>query len=69
MNLTPLLSTNSRSTPAVLLLILVAVEYSGWFMLRVVWGRQPATPFQHAFFLAGDAHMSGMLAFFARTSI
>src|SRR6266699_1875579 len=51
-----LLSSNSRSTAGVLLLTIVAVEYGGWFMLRVVRGRQPATPFQQAFFRAGHAH-------------
>src|SRR5881227_1640989 len=51
-----LLSSNSRSTAGVLLLTIVAIEYGGWFMLRVVRGRQPATPFQQAFFRAGHAH-------------
>ena len=88
MQTTLLLSSNSRSTAGVLLLTLVAVEYGGWFMLRVVRGRQPATPFQQSFFRAGHAHagvllvlalvgqiladaahMSGVLAFFARTGI
>jgi hypothetical protein len=53
MQTTLLLSSNSRSTAGVLLLTLVAVEYGGWFMLRVVRGRQPTTPFQQAFFRAG----------------
>jgi hypothetical protein len=67
---------------------IVAVEYGGWFMLRVVRGKQPATPFQQAFFRAGHAHagvllvlalvgqvladaahLSGVLAFFARSGI
>jgi hypothetical protein len=56
MNLTLLLSANSRSTAGVLLLTLVAVEYGGWFMLRILRGRQPATAFQQAFFRAGHAH-------------
>src|SRR5919109_4984162 len=51
-----LLSSNSRSTAGVLLLTIVAIEYGGWFMLRVVRGRQPTTPFQQAFFRAGHAH-------------
>src|SRR5919109_2547605 len=50
------LSSNSRSTAGVLLLTIVAIEYGGWFMLRVVRGRQPTTPFQQAFFRAGHAH-------------
>jgi Ni,Fe-hydrogenase I cytochrome b subunit len=50
------LSADSRSTAGVLLLTIVAIEYGGWFMLRVVRGGQPATPFQQAFFRAGHAH-------------
>ena len=50
------LSHDTLSTAAVLVLTLVAVEYGGWFLLRVVRGRQPATPFQQAFFRAGHAH-------------
>jgi Ni,Fe-hydrogenase I cytochrome b subunit len=56
METTPFLSADARSTAGVLLLTLVAVEYGGYFMLRVVRGRQPATPFQQAFFRAGHAH-------------
>ena len=50
------LSHDTLSTAGVLLLTLVAVEYGGCFLLRVVRGRQPATPFQQAFFRAGHAH-------------
>jgi len=64
MQTTLLLSSNSRSTAGVLLLTLVAVEYGGWFMLRVVRGRQPTTPFQQAFFRAGHAH-AGVLVILA----
>jgi Ni,Fe-hydrogenase I cytochrome b subunit len=56
METTPFLSADVRSTTGVLLLTLVAVEYGGYFMLRVVRGRQPATPLQQAFFRAGHAH-------------
>jgi putative transposase len=52
MQTTLLLSSNPRSTAGVLLLTIVAIEYGGWFMLRVVRGRQPTTPFQQAFFRA-----------------
>jgi hypothetical protein len=88
MNATLLLSFDSRSTVGILLLTIVAVEYGGWFMLRVVRSTQPATDFQKAFFRAGHAHarvlvtlalvgqilvdaahMSGVLAFFARNGI
>ena len=34
-----LLSASSRSTAGVLLLTIVAIEYGGWFMLRVVRDR------------------------------
>jgi hypothetical protein len=51
-----LLSPDSRTTAGVLLLTIVAIEFGGWFMLRVVRGGQPATEFQKAFFRAGHAH-------------
>jgi hypothetical protein len=51
-----LLSPDARATAGVLLLTLVAVESGGWFMLRLVRGRRPATEFQKAFFRAGHAH-------------
>jgi hypothetical protein len=50
------LSHDTLSIAGVLLLTLVAVEYGGWSLLRVVRGRQPATPFQQAFFRTGHAH-------------
>jgi hypothetical protein len=88
MNTTLVLSSNTLNIAGILLLTIVAIEYGGWFMLRVVRGRQPATTFQQAFFRAGHAHagvlvilalvgliladaahMSGVLAFFARNGI
>src|SRR5215207_6576976 len=51
-----LLTPEARGTAGVLLLTLVAVEYGGWFMLRVARGQKPATEFQKAFFRAGHAH-------------
>jgi hypothetical protein len=56
MNETLLLSEATRFTAGILLLTIVAVESGGWFMLRVLSGRQPATGFQKAFFRAGHAH-------------
>jgi hypothetical protein len=50
------LSSDSRGTAGVLLLTLVAVEYGGLTVLRMVRGRQPATEFQKAFARAGHAH-------------
>jgi hypothetical protein len=43
------LSESARSTARVLLLTVVAVEYDRSFMLRVVRGKVPMTPFQKAF--------------------
>ncbi len=51
-----LLSDDARSTAGILLLTVVAVEYGGTFMLRVVRGRVPMTPFQRSFARAGHAH-------------
>jgi hypothetical protein len=64
MHMPLLLSADSRTTAGVLLLTIVAIEYGGWFMLRVVRGRQPATEFQRAFFRAGHAH-AGVLVILA----
>jgi len=58
------LSKSSLSTAGVLLLTIVAVEYGGTFMLRLVRGRVPATGFQRAFFRAGHAH-AGVLVVLA----
>jgi hypothetical protein len=59
-----LLSSDARTTAGVLLLTIVAVEWGGLFMLRLVRGSQPATQFQHAFARAGHAH-AGVLVIFA----
>jgi hypothetical protein len=58
------LSADSRTTAGVLLLTIVAVEYGGIFMLKIVRGRQPMTEFQHAFARAGHAH-AGVLVVLA----
>lgn len=50
------LSAGARSTIGILFLTLLAVEYGGYFMLRVIHGRQSVTPFQQASFRAGHAH-------------
>ncbi|HYT25586.1 MAG TPA: hypothetical protein VEP73_03770 [Actinomycetota bacterium] len=52
----PSLSNDARTTAGILLLTIVAVEWGGTFMLRIVRGRQPMTKFQHAFARAGHAH-------------
>jgi len=51
-----ILSADSRTTAGVILLTIVAIEWGGHFMLRVVRGSQLATEFQKAFFRAGHAH-------------
>jgi hypothetical protein len=50
------LSSDTRSTAGILLLTVVAVEWGGLFMLRLVRGRQQATGFQITFYRAGHAH-------------
>ena len=54
---TPLqLSQATLTTAGILLLTIVAVQWGGLFMLRLVRGQSPATPFQLAFSRAGHAH-------------
>ncbi|TMF83082.1 MAG: hypothetical protein E6I07_13250 [Chloroflexi bacterium] len=67
MNSTLFLTPSTRGTAGVLLLTIVAIQYGGWFMLRVVRGQQPATPFQQSFFRAGHAH-AGVLVILALVS-
>jgi hypothetical protein len=50
------LSDASRVLAGILIISLVTVESGGVFMLRVVTGRQEATPLQTSFFRAGHAH-------------
>ncbi len=51
-----ILSPEARSTAGVLLLSILAVEFGGLFVLRLVRRQQPATSFQIAFARAGHAH-------------
>lgn len=51
-------------TRVILLIAILAVEYGGLTVLRVVRGNQPATEFQKAFATAGHAH-AGVLVVFA----
>lgn len=53
---TLLLSADTRSTAGVILLTIVAIEYGGLFVLRIVRGQHPVTPFQATFARAGHAH-------------
>jgi len=50
------LSDAARTTSATLLLAIVAIESGGLYVLGLVRGRTPATPFQLAFARAGHAH-------------
>lgn len=50
------LSADSRSTAGILLLAIVAIEWGGLFMVKVVTGKRPLTDFQKAFARAGHAH-------------
>ncbi len=58
------LSADAKTTAGILLLTIVAVEYGGTFMLRIVRGRVPMTPFQQSFSRAGHAH-AGVLVILA----
>ena len=58
------LSDPARFTAGVLLLAVVTIEFGGTYLLRVVRGREPATPFQVAFARAGHAH-AGVLVILA----
>ncbi|MGH2750036.1 MAG: hypothetical protein ACRDK3_04060 [Actinomycetota bacterium] len=51
-----LLSAASLSTAGILLLSIVAIEFGGYYMLKIVRGRAPVTPFQRNFARAGHAH-------------
>ena len=46
----------ARVTAGIVMLTVVGIAYGGWFMLRVVTGKVPATDFQKSFFRAGHAH-------------
>lgn len=50
------LSDLSRKIAGVLLLLLVTVEFGGYFMTRVVTGQEAMTEFQTGFARAGHAH-------------
>jgi hypothetical protein len=53
---TLLLSPAAQTTAGTLLLTIVLVEFGGLYVLRLVTGRQEATPFQKTFARAGHAH-------------
>jgi len=58
------LSADARSTAGVILLTIVAIEFGGTYLLRIVRGRVPMTEFQRDFARAGHAH-AGVLVILA----
>ena len=50
------LSQAAQTTAGTLLITIVLVEFGGLYVLRLVTGRQEATPFQKTFARAGHAH-------------
>lgn len=50
------LSEASQTTAGVVVLTILAIEFGGWFMTRIVRGAVPMTDFQKAFARAGHAH-------------
>lgn len=63
MNETIVLSPAARGIAGILLLTIVAVEWGGLHMLRLVRGTVPATDFQRAFARAGHAHAGVLVVF------
>jgi hypothetical protein len=58
------LSEASRSTAGIIFLTILFVEYGGIFIMRIVRGRHPMTPFQRSFARAGHGH-AGVLVILA----
>jgi hypothetical protein len=58
------ISHDSRVTAGILLVTILAVEYGGLTVLRMVRGDVPATDFQRSFARAGHAH-AGVFVVFA----
>jgi hypothetical protein len=55
------MSDESRILAGILLLALVTVETGGLYLLAIVRGKAPATPFQEKFARAGHAHAGVLL--------
>jgi hypothetical protein len=66
--MTVTLDPESIRVAGILLVAVATIAYGGTFMLRVVGGKVPATPFQQAFFRAGHAH-AGVLVILALVSL
>lgn len=56
-----MLSQESQILAGILLLALVTVETGGLYLVRIVRGRAPATPFQEKFARAGHGHAAVLL--------
>jgi len=63
-----ILSTDTRQTAGVILLTIVAIEWGGWYLLRIVRGTVTRTPFQERFERAGHAH-AGVLVTLAMVTL
>ncbi|WP_406045545.1 hypothetical protein OG799_14335 [Micromonospora sp. NBC_00898] len=59
---------DTRHTAGILLLAVLAIEYGGTYVLRLVRGSAPATPFQLRFARAGHAH-AGILVVLALVTL
>ena len=55
------MSDESRILAGILLLSLVTVETGGLYLLKIVRGQAPVTPFQEKFARAGHAHAAVLL--------
>lgn len=55
------MSDDSRILAGILLLALVTVETGGLYLLKIVRGKAPVTPFQEKFARAGHAHAAVLL--------
>ena len=63
------LSTDSRTTAGILLITVLAVEFGGLTVLRMIRGQQPATDFQKTFARAGHAHAGVFVVFALLTQV
>lgn len=55
-----LLTDASRTIAGLLLVVIVTIEFGGWFLTRIAAGAVEMTPFQKSFARAGHGH-AGML--------
>jgi hypothetical protein len=63
-----MLSDSTLRTAGILLITIVAIEYGGWFMVKIARGHQPMTPFQRSFARAGHGH-AGVLVILSLISL